>query len=319
MFKKILVPLDRSPLAEQALDIAAEIAAAANAPIDLVLAHQRMVGTTADDAFDIAQRLEDDRYLEAIANELRRDQKVSATHTVLVGDPPAMIAARAHDIDADLIVMTSHGRTGWNRALLGSVADGVMRASSIPVLMLRVAPGDAPRGNVRPILRRILVPLDGSPLAESMLAHAVQLAHSLQGRITLFRAVQPATVMVPAVGADAMAPLAIEDPELTRRALDAAAKDVERCATLLADQGCVGVECQTVVAQDAADAIVDFIKANDIDLVAMSSHGRGASRLLFGSVADKVLRSTSAAVLLNRPIDAPRDREAPPVPHFATA
>ena len=184
MFRKVLVPLDRSPLAEQALDIAAEIAHASQASMDVVLVHQpKILGVRIDEQFNVAMWNEEEKYTAAIVSEMETQQKVAASHAVPSGHPVEMICARAHDVGADLIVMTSHGRTGLSRAWLGSVADGVVRQSRVPVLMLRPAGGELPRGNVRPLLKRILVPLDGSALSASILDVASDLARCLKARV----------------------------------------------------------------------------------------------------------------------------------------
>src|SRR5437899_8764831 len=143
MFSKVLVPLDRSPLAEQALGQAAAIARAAHAEIDVVLVHEPLQftgyrnGTLNDDMIKA-----EEAYLESVATELSSSASVPVTHAVVSGSPVDMICARARETGANLIVMTSHGRTGLSRAWLGSVADAVVRRSAVPVLMLR--PIDTP-------------------------------------------------------------------------------------------------------------------------------------------------------------------------------
>jgi len=311
MFKKLLVPLDGSPLAEQALDIAAEIAHASHATMDLVLVHQPLtfMGLRGDERLNIEQRIAEERYLASIVAEMKRDQHVAASHIVHVGHPADMISARAHDVGADLIVMTSHGRTGISRAWLGSVADGVVRASKLPVLMLRPAAGQLPRGNVRPVLRRIVVPLDGSPLSASILDIASNLAQCLKARVLLFRVVQP----VPTIGANPTTelahPLAVHDEAATRLVTDAAAQELAEFRRGIMRLGCTDVESQVVVATNVAQEIVDFAQNHDGDVIAMSTQGRGASRLVVGSVADKVLRGSKIPVLLSRPASASAEVE----------
>src|SRR3954470_4384973 len=137
MFTKILVPLDRSALAEQALGRAAAIARASHATIDVVLVHQPLPAAGWSDLPANADMWGDEHtYLETVARELSSGAGIPATHAMLRGNPVEMICMHAKDVRTDLIVMTSHGRTGLSRAWMGSVADGVLRHSSLPVLML---------------------------------------------------------------------------------------------------------------------------------------------------------------------------------------
>src|SRR4051812_4594057 len=133
MFKKILVPLDRSSLAEQALGPAQAIAHASDGELSLVLAHP----TTPYDGSRVAEWSdskdpEEAVYLRRIVNEVARDARIGVGSTVATGSPVDAICRRARDLAVDLIVMTSHGRTGFSRAWLGSVADGVVRNASVP-------------------------------------------------------------------------------------------------------------------------------------------------------------------------------------------
>jgi nucleotide-binding universal stress UspA family protein len=106
-----------------------------------------------------------------------------------------MICQRAHDVDADLIVMTSHGRTGLSRMWLGSVADGVIRRSSVPVLLLRPVENEN-RHAAAHVFKKILVPLDGSAVGADALPPAQALAHLSGARLVLLRVVQPVPMIL---------------------------------------------------------------------------------------------------------------------------
>lgn len=304
MFKKVLVPLDGSPFAEQALDIAAEIAKASQATIDLLLVHQpvEFMGIRGDKRANAEQWVANGRYLETVVAEMEKEQHVTTSHSVPAGKPADTICARAHDVGADLIVMTSHFRTGYKRAWRGSVADGVVRGSGVPVLLLRPAPGDLPRGNVRPILRRIVVPLDGSPLSESIIDVVSTLACCINARVMLFRVVPPATFGVTNPTTELAYPLAgVPDEATTHRLVDEAGRELAEVRQRLSRLGMTYVESAVVVTPDAARAIVDFARHREADLIAMSTHGRGVSRLVVGSVADRVLHDSGLPVLLSHP------------------
>ena len=137
VFKTLLVPLDGSALAEQSLGPAAAIARATGAAIDLVTVHQ----PPAQDGYGEAPRddrswSDEHRYLETLASEVAAGGSIRVAHSMLSGDPEEMISRRAADIEADLIVITSHGRTGFSRTWFGSVADGLVRRGPAPVLIL---------------------------------------------------------------------------------------------------------------------------------------------------------------------------------------
>jgi len=312
MFQKLLVPLDRSDFAEQAIGQAAAIARASAGVLDLVLVHEPFpIGTSGDAPWRREAWQDEERYLQAIANEISGGTGVPVTCAVIEGEKVEMICKRAWDVGADLIVMTSHGRTGISRAWLGSAADGVVRHAAIPVLMLRPIEGKAARLAARHVFKRILVPLDGSPLAAEALSSATSLAQCTGGSITLLRVVVP----VPIIGGDAglpfVYPYPISMPDLveTNHLVDEAKRELADVARHLQGQGISTVATEVVVAASAARGIIDFAHEHDTDVIAMSSHGRGASRLFLGSVADKLIRGGEIPVLVYRPL-AVRDKTA---------
>ncbi len=246
------------------------------------------------------------KYLEAVADELKSGAQVTATCSVLRGAPAEMIIRRAREVGADLIVMTSHGRTGLSRTWLGSVADAVMRKSAIPVFMLR--PERESETTKRRVaargVKRILVPMDGSALATGIVPAATDLARTAHASITLLRVVP----IVPIVMAyEPTLPVTslpvVPDEAATQQLVDVATIELESAAQRLHEETGIAVDSHVVVSGHAAQAIVDQAEARNIDVIAMSTHGRGASRLLLGSVADKVLRSSRVPVLLYRPVE----------------
>lgn len=311
MMKKLLIPLDRSPLSEQAVGRAAAIARATQAAIDLVLVHEPFGNT-----FDIgrnggaADLVEEHQYLESIAGELRAGASVSVTYAVLKGGASEMICERAKEIEADLIVMTSHARTGIGRLWLGSVADAVVRNASVPVLMLRPVERPMERDAAHHLFKKILVPLDGSLLAAEALGIATEMARASEAELTLLRVIAPVPLMSPY---DVTVPLAyapvVPDDVATQQVANEAAAELDEIARRLHDEQHVKVRSEIVVNGRTAVSIIDYVRAHDIELIAMCTHGRGASRLLLGSIADAVLRGSGIPVLLHRPrhvtIDAP--------------
>jgi nucleotide-binding universal stress UspA family protein len=306
MFKTLLVPLDGSPLAEQSLGQAAAIARATGAVVDLVTVHQ----PPAQDGYGDAPRddrswSDEHRYLETVASELAAGGSIRVSHSMLSGDPEEMISRRAADIEADLIIFTSHGRTGFSRTWFGSVADGLVRRGPAPVLILRPIVGDARRTAAHHLFNHVLIPLDGSAIAAEILPTAIDLARCSNARITLLGVVQP----MPSSAYDPvnLLPYSILllDDSVTKSLVENAIKDLKALSSRLSADGVESVDAHVVVAENVAHGIVEFARSHDVDLVAISTHGRGTSRYFVGSVADKVLRASGLPILLRRSVPAP--------------
>lgn len=317
MFTKILVPLDRSALAEQAIGRAAALARQCQAELDLVLVHDSLLpgGPTHAEQVELGADA-DRRYLEMIASELMSGASIPVTYAAVNGAPAEAITKRAQDEQADLIVMTSHGRTGLSRAWLGSVADGVMRHSAVPVLMLRPIAAPHDRRARQDAFIHVLVPLDGSANAAEVLPTALGLAQANRAKLSLLRVVPPIPAVValdPAMPA-AFGPI-IPDEAATRELVHDVRAQLDATADRLRERTGVDARAHIRVAEQVADEIVDFAIGEGADVIAMSTQGRGASRLLIGSVADKVLRSSGLPVLLRRATRSRDDDErAMPLP-----
>ncbi len=154
MYKVILVPLDGSPLAEKAVPHASEISARFGARVTLfavveayqVSAQPGVVGPIISAQYNIDEDLARVReYLKTVAQGLR-EQGIDVITEVHQGDPAAEIVDYAKTIAADLIVMSTHGRSGIRRWVYGSVADRVLRSANIPVLLVRTLAEDEDRG-----------------------------------------------------------------------------------------------------------------------------------------------------------------------------
>jgi nucleotide-binding universal stress UspA family protein len=299
MFTKLLIPLDGSALAEEALGPAAEIARAAHATLDLVLVHQPWAFSEVMEAAWQANVTNSERaYVASTAQDLAKGASIGVSSTVLSALPVDGICARIKEVNADLIVMTSHGRTGLSRSWLGSVAHGVLRQSRVPVLMLR--PADPSRRRVRrQSIKRVLVTLDGSSLSQVILGPASDLARAFGARLILLRVVEPIPAIVPEVVLP-VRNLPRDDAATADVAEQAAAELAEICKRLK-EKGVSRVEPHVVVDNRVAKAILDFARSVSPSVIAMSTHGRGVSRLFLGSVSDKVLRGSTRPMLLCRP------------------
>jgi nucleotide-binding universal stress UspA family protein len=284
MSSKILVPLDGSKLAEQVLPYAQLLAGAYGAGIMLL----RVTDPDARLPFTANQSASD--YLKYTATTLK---PLAVDAVEKIGLPAEVIVDSAKG-DADcLIAMATHGMTGPRRWLLGSVASKVVQTAANPILLIRVKPDMAPSGPIA--LKRVIVPLDGSGLAEKVLPYARVLASKLNLDMQLVRTYNlPPDAYLVADGMIDQGPATYRESlhEESEKYLDG------KVAGLRAD-GCASVSAH-VIEGDPASEIVDLASAPQ-SLIAMSTHGRsGVGRWALGSVAEKVVQHTRAPVLLFR-------------------
>ena len=225
-------------------------------------------------------------------NRWRPLSPVPWTAAVVSGLDSEGILQRVQDGKADLIVMTTHGRGPLGRFFLGGVADELIRQAAVPVLLVRPrdpAPGIVPE----PLLEHVLVPLDGSPLAERVLEPALDFVRLWEGRCTLLRVIEasPATT--------AGWPNRLGPPEQEQEV--AAKAYLEKIAGRLREEG-TAVQTRIVVAPHAAPAILEEAQTQRCDFIALATHGWGGlRRMLLGSVTDKVIRGSALPVLAYRP------------------
>ncbi len=299
-FRSILVPLDGSPLAEQAIPLACRIAQPAGSKVRLTLVHRlppAPLDPSAASLFtsiELATRKSERAYLRGAQATLReRGVRLSAAVT-LTGDPGPALAEHVRDLGVDLVVMATHGRGGLRRAWLGSVADYLIRTLEIPVMLVRPTDDGAPvaaRGGC------VLVPLDGSPLAEEALGPATALAKLWDAELVVLHAVEPVAL---SIGGSAPMPSAY-DQELTALSRAQAQDYLDDIVEGLRLQG-VRASGAAVVSWSAVDAILEAGKPGRAAAIVVATHGRGGlRRLVLGSVADKLVRVGEVPVLIYRP------------------
>jgi nucleotide-binding universal stress UspA family protein len=295
MTKTILVPLDGSPLSERAVPYAQVLARRLGARVLLVRAVLTGPSSTRHDA-PPAELQEAQSELARTAMRFR-DAGIEVDTVVPNDEGGWAVINTARDTAADLIVMSTHGRSGLTRSVYGSVADRVLRTAPAPVLLIPAAaafnwPADS-------AAFRIVVPLDGSPLAEGALDRASALVEAGGGELILVRALLP-----PSIGAHT-GHLTI--PAGTFQTREAALEDLAPLTARLAEHGIRHTAC--IGEGIPADVIVGVARERHAHLIAMGTHGRGGlTRLALGSVADAVLRHTHVALLLVRP-SVPVDQE----------
>jgi nucleotide-binding universal stress UspA family protein len=215
---------------------------------------------------------------------------IAAETQICCDEPVQAILDAADRHGVDLIVMSTHGRSEVGRMLFGSVADLVLRRASIPVLVVPSIVEQAWAGN-RAL--SLLVPLDGSALAEEAIVPAERLAAAFGSPLTLLRVVDPPTH--PIYGPDQAYVPFDEAAEVARaqRYLE------QRATTLRADGGQVETR---VVLGEPARKIAETAGEQKVGLIVMATHGRGQlRRLVLGSIALSVLRQTTAPLLVVRP------------------
>jgi nucleotide-binding universal stress UspA family protein len=297
----ILVPLDGSPFGEHALPMALALARRGDIQIALAHVHHLFAPSLAptgapvvDPRIDALFREEEAAYLADVSHRLARIWNGPVMMTLLETPVAESLCQHAELIGASLVVMSTHGRGSLARAWLGSVADRVIRQSTVPVLLLHPEDG-APDLEREPKLHHILVPLDGSLLSEQILPHAIWLGRLVGARYTLLRVIEP---VVRGFMVNGVEP--VVDVEAQELAWQQASEDVERIAARLRGEGLTVVP-EVRVGRPVAE-ILECAAEREADLIAMSTHGHGGlTRLILGSVTDKVLRSASVPVLVFRP------------------
>jgi nucleotide-binding universal stress UspA family protein len=304
MYRYVVVPLDGSPVAEQALSVAAAIATKAGAELRLVRAWDpaplRFQGEYVPPSliFTEAECREAVRkYLDGVVERVPGTPP-AVRADLIEGRVAESLAEYAAALDHALIVMTTHGHTGLSRAWLGSVADELVRTSLRPVLLWRPSQTPHPLGEHG--FQHLLIPLDGSPASETVLPYAAELGRLFNARYTLLRVVHPAIVPVGAypypVPGDRVDPNATED--MVAHVATHLAEDAQRIRAVHVG---ATVETEVVVADRVAPRLLEVAQACEADLVCLTTHAGRAVRMVVGSVADKMLRATHGAMLVVRP------------------
>ena len=299
MFTSILVPLDGSAFAERALPVALALARRSQARIELVhVDDPRIYASGApipDPRLDNETRTALHHALAALAGQLAARHASQISFTCLEGPVARTLEQYIAASGPDLVVMSTHGDSGLSRAWLGSVADHLVRRSSVPILLVR--PGATGAAHGEPLFRRILVPLDGSTLAEQALEHAVTLATPGETSFTLLQVVVPMPVLAQPYPATTL-PIDREDLERREREVQTY---LERLRGELAENG-FDAAATVLAHRSIARGILEYVRKHEVDLIVLATHGRGGvARLLLGSVADKVLRGARTPLLIYHP------------------
>ncbi len=293
-YQRILVPLDGSSLAERSLPAAINLAHAFSQEKPCELHLLRVVPpimvalepTLYSETIHLGEE-EAQAYLAAVAVDLTK-HGFPIFLTSQTGAVAETIIDYAQKQDIQLMVISSHGRSGLSRWVYGSITEKVLRQACCATLVIREQVEQ-----VHGIFQKILICLDGSEVAEQALEPALTLAQGTQAEVILLQVAPPTSLLFD-----------LETPDQVQENLAALARDdaeaylqtvVEKLPAMDS-----AITTRTVVGH-AADAIIDEAAALGVDLIAMSSHGRsGLSRWVYGSVTEKVLRGAKCATLIIR-------------------
>ena len=292
MYKRILVPLDGSPLGDRVLPYVRMLGKKLGAKVELFRVFDPHPEYMYPEPYQFRERNDSSAHCrEEVMTALGRakinleaagisatavmhgPERVATKEAHRYGTPAEHIVIESEKEPDTLIVMSTHGRSGVGRWVMGSVSDKVLRTTDKPLLIICAEGSDA---NLDGTIGHIIVPQDGSALAEKILPHAIALAKALEARVCLVRATQ--------------------DDEADAGELG----HLERLAERFRDEGVVEVE-ELLRHGDPATAIVDLTHEYPDALVAMTTPGRsGLGRWLMGSVADRVVRHAAGPVLVLR-------------------
>jgi nucleotide-binding universal stress UspA family protein len=299
MYKRMLVPLDGSEMAEVALPYSEELAEKLDS--EVILINVRAPGEDPDNP---EHRLYLSKMAATIEQNIRKSSDIPPGRKIkvessIIGSSGLLTHAAEEIVDyaekenISLIVMATHGRTGIKRWALGSTTDKVVRASESPVLLIRANTGVRKKTS----LDKILVPLDGSKHSETILSHIESLASRLRARVILLHVViQPYRVYAASEG---VVEVPYTEEEIKSLKADAEEYLQKVSSKLMAERITTSYEVRV---GSAAEEIIKLADETPTDVVAMSTHGEsGFSRWEHGSIADKVLHAGNTPLLLVRP------------------
>jgi nucleotide-binding universal stress UspA family protein len=289
---RILVPLDGTPEANSALPLARTLARVTDASVTLL---QVMRANDSEGARFARSNL------EQIAREME-GSGLQVESIIRQGHAAEQILQEMRATPVQLIVMRTHGRGGFERAMLGSVTEHVLKEAQVPIVLLR------PGGRRVTRLQKLLVPLDGTPGGALGLGMAVGLARPSEAALHLLQVVVPITMQT--LVAYEYGGIGYYDPVWDEEAQTSAKAYVDAMVSRLADTGLTATG-ETIVAPNVPQGIIDTAARDAADMIVMSTHAlTGPARAVLGSMADAVVRRAPCPVLLVRRTAADEDAPA---------
>jgi len=302
MFKRVMVPIDRSEFAEKVLAHLPRFIDPAKTQLLLVgvLETMRYAATSFEYAPALVNEMRTgyELYLQTMQQQSQKGG-YKAFARLTEGDAAKQILEIAEHSSVDLIAMATHGRSGMARWALGSVAERVIQGSTLPVLLVR-GQTDIPHSKIE----RILVPLDGSALAEKALTNARLLAKETGAELCLFQAIAAADVAYNFASVP-------NQPQLDQAYERSFANAEAYLSSVALQMHTAGIACQTTVLRgDPAQLICYIANESKIDVVVICTHGRtGFNRWVYGSVANQVIRGVDCPVLVVRGVQPVESKE----------
>jgi nucleotide-binding universal stress UspA family protein len=301
MYKVIMAPTEGSDSERGALSVAVKLAQRFDAELRLVRvdATPLVIETVPrPPVLEITeQTLRDERLarlrkLETLGAQCRGLGDIRVVTALEDGPVAPTLRNYARKFNVDLIVMSSHSRGGLRRVTVGSVTDYLIRNTNIPVLVVK-QPASFIGATDQETVSRIVVPLDGSPLAEQILPEVAAVALRLKATVSLLQVLVPLTYSQKQI---MQAGLPWWDTDIA-----AADAYLLRAASYLTEEGVV-VSKDVVLSADVASAILDYSTRARADLIAIATAGSGGmSRFMFGTVADQVTRKSPVSLLVFHP------------------
>ncbi len=243
-------------------------------------------------------------YLEKIATGLKagakryldkfKRKRITVKSEILTGDAAAEIIDYANNSETDLIVMSTHGRSGIKRWALGSVADKVLRGTDKPLILVR-AKTVSPEISCESVLKKILLTLDGSKDSEAAIPYVEELALGIGAEVVLIHVIEPSYSFY-AVGGFKYQGYSEKKKKSMKAFYD---NYLGGIAARFANKGIDA--SHRVLFGDVTEAIVNFADETCADLVAMTTHGRsGVKRWALGSTTDRILQIGNTSLFLVR-------------------
>ena len=287
MYKRILVTLDGSELAELALPYAECLAKTFGSDIILL-----SIIESTDSEYQHMYQLYVEKMAALVKHNIESNPTATVEPVILSGKPAKEIIDYAEQNDVRLIIIASHGHTGIKSWAMGSVANNVLERTSVPILLVR-AKTPCTEGSGEKLFSRILIPLDGSENGEAALAHIMELSNELQTEVTLLQVISDSK-HVHTVGGQNIIRFTEEQLESTKTRTKQYLEEV--CQKLTNTKAVTKCEVQI---GDATEEVIKFADKMNASLVALSHQGHtGLGQLFMGSVAHKILHSGNKPVLL---------------------
>lgn len=286
----IIVPLDGSPLSAHAISFGVAFARAYGAELRLVHILEEPIAFDLLPSLLIPDRASAEAYLKRHATDVPSDVPVDTM--VLRGYAAEVLVETAAAEQDAMLVMGTHGRGAARRAMLGSIADDVLRHATVPVVLVR-GTATAPKN----VFKTIMVPLDTSHYGEEALPLAIDLATQCDASVSLVNVCEPFWDSPYVAVAPELGPINQDVLEASQRELLAAGRAyLHRLADDMRTKG-VQVTWEVRIGRPT-DEILRAIETTGVDLVIIATHGRGGiSRLAFGSVTNDILRHSSVPIL----------------------